>query len=84
MKCKKLISHISGNHRVINYIEEKATQIVFHLDSFTSFDRNSKDNISVARSHLGFPVKWRKKFLQNSEKFCIVLLVFFKELEKKT
>ena len=44
MKCKKLISHISGNHRVINYIEEKATQIVFHLDSFTSFDRNSKDN----------------------------------------
>ena len=39
--------------RVINYIEDKATQIVF--------GRNAKDNITAARSYLVFQAYLKKK-----------------------
>ena len=60
-------------HRVINNIEGKATQIV--LDGyFMSFDWKFKDNITVARSHLGFPAIWKKKFWTNLKifSFCVI------------
>ena len=67
-------------HRVINNIEGKATQIV--LDGyFMSFDRKFKDNITVARSHLGFLANFKEKILDKSKN--ILLLCNLKSLGAK-
>ena len=67
-------------HRVNNYVEDKATQIVF---VWKFHELRILKTINVARSR--FPGQFEEKqIFKIHSKFCIVIFVFFKEIEKKT
>ena len=68
-------------HRVNNFIEDKETQIVF---GWKFHELRILRTYQCDRSHLGFQVNMKQKIFKIHNKFCIVLFVFFKEIEKKT
>ena len=69
MRDPDLAFYIDADHRVINYIEDKATQIVF---DWKYHYWNSKDNITVARSDVIFLANLKDKILHKSKNILIL------------